>query len=234
MVHPGEMAMTRNKDLKRIVRARMQKTGESYTSARAQITREPGTKPARVPSDYAKLAGMSDAVIEKKTGRTWEQWVRALDHHGAGKMAHRDIAVLVSREYKVASWWTQSVTVGYERIKGLRTRGQQRNGTYRASKSRTFNVPATRLFAAWADDGIRRRWLSGAKTSVRTATASKSIRLDWNDSIVAVGFLAKGKSRSAVAVEHPNIPDRETADALKHYWSDRLDALSDLLVAEGT
>ena len=25
---------------------------------------------------------------------------------------------------KVADWWTQTVTVGYERIKGLRARGQ--------------------------------------------------------------------------------------------------------------
>ena len=35
--------MPRDKDLKRLVRARMTKTGESYTAARAQITRKAKT-----------------------------------------------------------------------------------------------------------------------------------------------------------------------------------------------
>ena len=34
------------------------------------------------------------------------------------------IAEYVHTKYKVADWWTQTVTVGYERIKGLRARGQ--------------------------------------------------------------------------------------------------------------
>src|SRR6185369_17849812 len=132
--------MTRNKDLKRLVRARMKKTGEAYTSARAQITRKSSSTP-NPKIDYAKLAGMSDAVIKERTGCTWERWVKALDNKGADKMSHRDIATLVSEKYKVPSWWTQTVTVGYERIKGLRARGQRRDGSYETSKSRTFDVP---------------------------------------------------------------------------------------------
>jgi hypothetical protein len=155
------MTMTKNKDLKRLVRARMKKTGESYTSARAQITRKsktqdpPKARPSPNPKDYATLAGMSDAVIREKTGCTWQKWVKSLDYYGAEKMSHRDIAALVSEKYKVADWWTQTVTVGYERIKGLRAKGQRRDGTYEASKSRTFNVPVDTLFDAWADPGTR-------------------------------------------------------------------------------
>ena len=36
--------MPRNKDLKRLVRARMQKTGEAYTAARAQIVAKPRSR----------------------------------------------------------------------------------------------------------------------------------------------------------------------------------------------
>ena len=59
--------MPTNKDLKRLVRARMTKTGEAYTAARAHIISKPKTKlrsksasvaPAM---DYAAAAGMSDA-----------------------------------------------------------------------------------------------------------------------------------------------------------------------------
>ncbi|MFS8086793.1 MAG: hypothetical protein ACMG6H_14260 [Acidobacteriota bacterium] len=173
---------------------------------------------------------MSDTALKEKTGCTWERWVKALDRDGAEEMAHRDIAKLVSAKYKVPSWWTQTVTVGYERIKGLRVRGQQRDGTYEATKSRTFSVPVTTLFDAWADPGTRRRWLNGAAVKVRTATSPKSMRLDWNESsIIAVGFVAKGKSKSSVAVAHTKLPDRESANRVKEYWSEKLDSLGEVL-----
>ena len=216
--------MTENKDLKRIVRARMTKTGESYTAARAHIAKTPR------PIDYAKLAGMSSPVIQEKTGCTWEKWVKSLDYHGAEKMSHRDIAKLVSEKYKVPSWWTQTVAVGYERIKGLRARGQRRDGTFEASKSRTFNVPVQTLYDAWADARMRKRWLDGAEIKIRTATSPKSLRITWSDgNIIAVGFYPKGPDKSSVAVQHPKLPDRATADSLKKYWSERLDDLGRVL-----
>ena len=218
--------MTQNKDLKRIVRARMKKTGESYTAARAQITR----KPANTKIDYAALAGMSDAAIKGKTGCTWERWVKTLDHYGAEKLSHREIAKLVSEKFKVGPWWSQSVTVGYERIKGLRAHGQRRDGSYTMSKSRTFGVPIDQLFDAWRNDKRRARWLTDARTRVRTAAKPKSLRLDWNDTIIAVGFVSKGNSRSAVALEHARLPNRETANRLKQYWADRLDSLGQVLI----
>ena len=238
--------MPRNKDLKRLVRARMEKTGEAYTAARAQIIGKPRAKSASQaaavsaprptpvsapkPKDYAALAGVSDGALKEKTGFTWERWVRALDRQGAEQMSHREIAALVSAKHKIDGWWSQTVTVGYERIKGLRARGQQRDGTYETTKSRTFNVPVTTLFDAWADASVRRRWLSGASVRVRTATAPKSMRLDWTDrSIIAVGFTAKGQSKSSVAVQHTKLPDRETANRLKQYWSERLDALGEVV-----
>ncbi|MES2177056.1 MAG: hypothetical protein V4550_04260 [Gemmatimonadota bacterium] len=225
--------MTRQKDLKRLVRARMQKTGEAYTAARANIIKKPITlaaaAAAAVPEpavDYAKVAGMSDAVIAEKTGCSWERWTYALDRHKAYELSHADIAKLVKEKYKTDSWWTQTVTVGYERIKGLRTKGQQRNGTFGMTKSRTFNVPVDVLFEAWKNPRARKRWLDGERVRVRTSIPNKSMRLDWTDgAIVAVGFLAKGDGKSAVALEHSKLPDKETADRLKQYWSERLDAL---------
>ena len=242
--------MTRQKDLKRLVRARMSKTGESYTSARAQLLRKQqatsrtsiaavptAAKASRgtpKPNEYAAIAGMADAVIKAKTGCTWARWVKALDHDGAHEMSHRDIAALVSKKYKTPSWWTQTVTVGYERIKGLRTRGQQRDGTFGATKSRTFNVPVATLFDAWVDEDLRREWLNGTPVRIRTATKPKSMRLDWPDQgIVAVGFTAKTRNKSAVALEHSKLSDREAANRVKAYWAERLDALAELLARQG-
>jgi hypothetical protein len=227
--------MVQQKDLKRLVRARMEKTGESYTAARAQIMRKPKKSKtaaaSRAPiSGYAATAGMSDEVVKEKTGRTWEGWLRALDVEGAAEMSHREIATLVNGKYKAGPWWGQMITVGYERIKGLRARGQQRDGLYAATKSKTFTVPIDALYEAWADARARKQWLEGKSVKVRTATAPKSMRLDWPDGgIIAVGFSAKGKGKSAVAIEHSRLPDKEAVNRIKQYWGERFDALGEFL-----
>src|SRR5687767_927374 len=99
--------MPQQKDLKRIVRSRMQKTGESYTAARHQITSSRKTK-GKTPEprpDYTSLAGFSDEAIEKPTGRNWPQWVELLDAWGAAQKPHREISAYVS-SIGVPSWWT--------------------------------------------------------------------------------------------------------------------------------
>lgn len=210
--------MPKQKDLKRLVRARMEKTGESYTAARLRIVSK---------NDYAEVAGMSDESVRKATGRTWDRWVRLLDAAGAAEKPHREIARHVA-SLGTPSWWSQMLTVGYERIRGLRQRGQQRSGTYEASKSRTFKVPLKKLFAAFADDEFRRRWLD-VDHVVKSSTREKRMRLVCDDGTsVQVGFFAKGESKSMVAIQHEKLPDRTTADAMKKAWGEHFDRLAEL------
>ena len=219
--------MPTHKDLKRIVRARMKKTGESYTSARTHVlSKTRSNEPPAPPVDYAALAGMSDDKIAAKTGRTWKEWVRLLDADNAATMPHREIAAMLHAKHNVGDWWAQTVTVGYERIKGLRDRGQRRGGGYEAGKSRTFGVSVKTLFDAWADEAKRRRWLGRNDVKVRTATSPKGIRLQWPDgTVVIVLFAAKGPAKSTAAVVHTKLPDKSALQDAKNYWTDRLDAL---------
>jgi hypothetical protein len=121
------------------------------------------------------------------------------------------------------------VTVGYERIRGLRERGQRRGGAYRAGESRTFPVSVETLFHAFASAATLRRWLP-AKVSVRSQTPNKRMRLAWEDgTVVLAGFLAKGEARSSVAIEHQGLSGRDAVDAVKKTWSDAFDRLSGLL-----
>ena len=223
--------MTRNKDRKRIIRDRMKKTGESYTTARAHVIsrKSKPAEPRPRAMDHAALAGMKDESIAAKTGRTWRQWTEALDADEAAMMPHGEIASLVHRKHGVGDWWAQTVTVGYERIKGLRDRGQRRSGSYEVGKSKTFDVPVNALFEAWVNDAARRRWLHDVDTAVRTATPPKGIRLQWPDgTIVVASFTAKGDAKSAVALAHTKLRDKAASDKAKTYWADRLNALASM------
>lgn len=224
--------MPRQKDLKRVVRTRMQKTGESYTTARLYVLDKKNTQAntALQQPDYSALAGMSDATVQKATGCNWERWVAALDYAKAPEMSHREIAEYVQEKFKVSGWWSQMVTVGYERIRGLRDIGQRRGGGYEANKSKTFAVPVSKLYRAFHEARTRRRWLPGLKLTVRTATTGKSIRMRMDDgSAVDVYFTARGDARSAAAIQHRKLASKEDAAQKKEFWRERLDALADMM-----
>jgi hypothetical protein len=231
--------MTTNKDFKRLVRGRMLKTGESYTAARSHFLRS--QKSARRPGgqalsrsstkpDYAKLAGMSDATIKEKTGCSWEKWTTALDYVKAYEWSHRAIAEYVHQTFKVPGWWTQTVTVGYERIRGLRAIGQRRGGEFEANKSKTFPVAVSRLFRAFKDKRSRNRWLPGIDLTVKTAIKDRSMRMAWSDGKpVEAWFVTKGPRKSSVSIAHRKLEDKATADQVKADWTGRLDSLGKIL-----
>jgi uncharacterized protein YndB with AHSA1/START domain len=242
--------MTTQKDFKRLVRGRMQKTGESYTAARARLldgsaSRESSaksrehsttsnvqtngqalTEPAVAP-DLAKVAGMSDAKIKENTGCTWDRWVWALDEAGAYNWPHTEIARYVHEKYKVPGWWTQSVTVGYERIKGLRERGQRRSGSWESSKSKTFNAGVGTVYKAFKQPKLRSAWLPDRKIAIRTAVPNKSMRITWDDGTsVELYFASRGRSKSSVTVQHTKLASKDAAERAKAFWAEHLDALA--------
>ncbi len=210
--------MPRNKDLKRLVRARMKKTGEAYTTARAQLLKRPRFKTRSAVSaasvssapkqNFAEAAGMSDASIKAKTGCNWERWVKTLDKLGADKKSHREVASMIAKTWKLDGWWAQTVTVGYERIKGLRARGQRRDGSYEATKSRTFDVPVTKLYDAWADERVRDRWLHDANVKVRTSTAPKSGSVSPTAASLPSGFCRRERRRAQSPSRRPSCPTK--------------------------
>ena len=222
--------MPGQKDLKRIVRARMEKTGEAYRPPACTSSAERKSPfPRRSSEARLRQARRNERCRgEKATGRDWAQWVVTLDAAHASEKPHSQIAEYVS-SLGTPDWWSQMVTVGYERIRGLREKGQRRGGAYEANKSRTFTVPVEKLFAAFTNARTRKRWLDqGLK--LRTTHANKTIRASFDDGTLAqFYFTDKGNGKSTVAVQHQKLPDKETATRTKQWWAERLEALAKML-----
>jgi len=172
---------------------------------------------------------MSDAAIKKATGCAWDKWVYVLDKVQAYEWPHGEIAQYIKEKYHTPDWWTQGVTVGYERIKGLRDKGQRRGGGYEATRSKTLPVPVSRLFRAWSDKRTRARWLD-VQLTIRTSQKDRSMRITWGDgTAVDLWFEAKGKAKSQVSVTHRKLTGKADAAARKAFWGERLAALARLL-----
>ena len=233
--------MPTNKDFKKLVRARMSKTGEAYTAARAHLLRTadsagarsapPKPPPALAPIDYAVLAGVSDAAVKKATGCTWEKWVWVLDRIGADDLSHRAVAEQVQKTWKVSDWWSQAVTVGYERIKGRRAIGQRLSGAYEATKSKTIGASAAIVYRAFTDSRQRRKWLPGTTVTVRKGTPGKSVRLTWDDGTSVEVWLTPKGSRTQTAVAHRKLTSKDDIDRRKAFWNEKLGTLASVVEA---
>jgi uncharacterized protein YndB with AHSA1/START domain len=218
--------MPQQKDLKRIVRSRMQKTGESYTTARMHVVK-PRSEPQ--PKIDVSLAGMADEKVQAATGRNWTEWVAVLDAFDGLSKPHIELARYVS-SLGVRDWWSQTVVVGYERIRGLRAIGQRRSGTWEASRSRTFAVPLATLFEAVAEEQRRATWLTGVTITRAASTKNRSVRIRLDDgSDIDFRFTPKGAAKTTLALGHRKLPSKEAAEAMKRFWSARLDALEELI-----
>jgi hypothetical protein len=216
--------MTTQRSFKRLVRSRMEKTGESYTAARAMLLaggEEP--EPAAPP-----VLMTSDENIRSRTGRGWEEWFDLLDDWGAAEHTHRETARHVAELQGIdpLAWNAQAVVSSYERTRGLRAAGEHADG-FAITASKTVAVPVERLYDAFVDDSLRGRWLPDGELRERTATRPRSARFDWADgaSRVLVTFSAKGEDKSTAALQHVRLSDASEAERMKSYWRERVASL---------
>lgn len=222
--------MTKEKSFKRHVRERMSKTGESFTAARGHASQ----KRDRVKAARTRLAAAADRPSDEKvkdaTGKKWDAWFSILDRWGARERKHGETVGFLMDEHQVSGWWAQSITVGYERARGMRLKHQQADG-FTIYASKTIAVPVDVLFDAFVNPRSRRKWLAGGTMSLRTSQPPNTARFNWSDGSTRVmaSFVDKGPSRSAVAVAHERLPDADEAETTKLAWRERLSELKTFL-----
>jgi hypothetical protein len=224
--------MTTQKLFKRRVRARMSKTGESYAAARQHVAPVRN----RMETDRTRLASAkelaSDERLTEATGNDWRGWLSILDHWGARDRKHPEIAEYLRSEHAVPDWWTQAITNGYERARGMRAKHQQADG-FTIYASKTVAVSLDALFDGFVDEPTRARWLTDGHMSLRGSQPGKVARFDWGDGAtrILVTFDAKGSAKATAHVSHERLPDADSAETAKLAWKYRLAVLKALLEA---
>lgn len=196
--------MTKERSFKRHIRERMSKTGESYAAARSQVSQ----KRDRVQAARARPAGTADRPSDDKvgaaTGRRWEAWFSILDGWGARDRKHGEIVAFLMNEHRVPGWWAQSIG-------------------FTIYASRTIAVALEVLFEAFVNPRSRREWFTDGTMSLRTSQPGHTARFDWGDGStrVSVSFVARGPTKTTVAVAHERLPDPHEAEAAKALWRQR-------------
>jgi hypothetical protein len=218
--------MTKNKAQKRVTRVRMAKTGERYSAARRHVV-----------AQNERLRGddlpQTEASLRQHTGKGWREWVRILDAWGAKDRKHGDVVDHLMDEHGVPGWWAQTITIGYERVRGLRAKHQSLSGSFQVSTSKTFPISVGKLFKAFAEAPQRNMWLERGTLKVRTTNGKRSIRFDFRDgtSRVVASFDPKDRARTTVTIQHEKLPDAGAVEEMRAMWKERLNRLASELQA---
>ena len=190
----------------------------------------------------------SDERVLAATGRTWADWFALLDASGAAESDHKGIVTLVREAGGANAWWQQTVTVGYEKARGLRSVvGETADAGFQVGVRRTVAVPADVAWAQLVEGPARDRWLGttrhlplmkgaayrcedGTSGEVRSVDPGRRLRLtvrrpgDETETTLQLTIEAKD-DRSVVALHHERLPDEEARAAMKAHWTSVLEAL---------
>lgn len=166
---------------------------------------------------------ISEDAVRQATGRGSEEWFALLDEAGAAGWGHTAIARWLVDEQEVDAWWAQGLTVRYEQARGLRLPGQQADGSFTASASKTLHgelVEGYRhvvdRFSAELGDAVSSR-AEGRRPYARWAAGSGSV-------LVTVEVAAVGRLR--VSAAHERLADPAEVAPAKERLRAVLDALA--------
>jgi hypothetical protein len=264
--------MTRARALKQVIRARAAKTGERYTTARRHVLKglasTPGShrqgeteesgQPRRAPGLVGKATGVSAPAIaptkgsvtdeksREKTGHGLDHWFAVLDRFGGVDKGHSALARHLYDDHHVNGWYSQGITVAYERARGARALNQRMSGDYEVSVTKTVNGDTATVVRAFTDAKRRAKWLlavdaelGAALIAALKAKSSKGFvirpdgmgrfRYKWGTTPVQFYAIPKGEGRTSVVVTQMKLADAAAVETSRGQWRGALAALAQVL-----
>jgi len=190
---------------------------------------------------------ITEAAVLRATGKGWAHWLGILDRWGAAEKGHAAAARHMAERHGLSPWWAQTVTVRFEKERGLRVRHERPDG-FSITVTRTIEVPLAEAWSAWTTAKGWNRWFTtkarlnlreGGRYSngdqdagvFRSIAPAKRLCLTWENAkhcpgtLVEVRFAAKGRGRCTVAVEHLKLASADDAAEMKQGWSWAMDSL---------
>lgn len=167
--------------------------------------------------------GMNTAAIASATGRDWDDWRAWLDGIGAADLPHADIVHRLRAETEVSGWWAQSITVAYAQAIGRRVPGQDCNGRFSVSVSRTLAGSMDELLEHWERNMAAREDFSDVPiTDPPRVTRTDKWRY-WrcglaDGSRVNINIQRKAAEKAGLTVQHDKLDGPEAVEHWRGYW----------------
>jgi hypothetical protein len=251
--------MTQQKKLKRAIRARARKTGESYAAARRHVvTAKPRTAPvlagaAPVPPASARggakaSARKGESGVIKKTGHGYDHWFAVLDAFGAPAKGHTASAAHLYNDHGVPGWHCQMIAVEYERARGLRAMNQSCAGDFQVNVSKVVPAPLAEVVDGLVSARRRAAWLKGADAALARALEAAlggpdarqvkkhkngvvGLRYPWDAGRVEIYIAGKPNGRTSIVASMTKLTGTEQVEERRAQWKAALEGFKGYLTS---
>ncbi|GIK31854.1 MAG: SRPBCC domain-containing protein [Armatimonadetes bacterium] len=192
---------------------------------------------------------ITDESCKASTGKSLADWYAILDAEDALAKGRR-AAVQFLHEQTKEPWWSTTLAVEYEKLRGVTKKDGLPEGYFICS-TKTLGVPVDAAFRAWTDAQGWSEWLgkalsgevaegaaveivSGERLSFSRIRKNKDLRFTFEcdgystPSQVEVQFQDKG-GKTGLLVNHTRLQTRSDADSVRAAWSVALDSLKKLV-----
>lgn len=167
-------------------------------------------------------------ALETGSGITWDEWVKLLAPYR--DLDHTDMAKITLDKIhergksKSPEWWAQGVTVAYEQYIGRRKVGQQSDGKFSVTVSKTLPGDMDEALATWLSqvdgvqefDGIELRGMPRVNRTEKWRYWR--VTLD-DDSTISVNIQTKPSGdKSTLSINHDKLAQESDVERWRTYW----------------
>jgi uncharacterized protein YndB with AHSA1/START domain len=159
----------------------------------------------------------------------------------------------LKKKYKLAGWWQQSVTLGFEIHIGRRIEGRNAKGEHGLTATKTLATTPRKLWQILSSDEGLKAWLEpmsdfelkkgqvyeregGIFGEVRTVKAPVRARMTWQETdqlkptLLQIYIVPKPDQKKTILIfNHEKIMSARTRDDLRAYWKGALARIEELL-----
>jgi hypothetical protein len=165
-----------------------------------------------------------------------------LDRFGGVEKGHTAAARHLREAHQVDGWYSQGITVAYERARGLRVVNQRTGGSYEVSASKVMPVDVAAAVAALVNARRRRQWTDPLDAALRAALSAAlggrtakgfamkangdaRCRFPWDGTAVEITVSPRRTGTCVVVVAHQKLPSPQAVEERRGQWRAALAAL---------
>ncbi len=170
---------------------------------------------------------ISDSAIVNATGRDFDYWKAFLEKRGALSKSHKEIALLLREEGGVPPWWTQQLTVMFEQHIGRRVPGQDCDGEFSVSASKTITGSMDDALRWWVDRVGDQSEFSDIPIS-RGPDISRTDKWRYwrvglaDGSRVNVNIYEKSADKASLGIQHEKLESTDQVEHWRAFWKNFL------------
>ncbi|MGB1204072.1 MAG: SRPBCC domain-containing protein [Chitinophagales bacterium] len=183
-----------------------------------------------------------ETIIEK-TGHTLEEWYVLIDEFDGTTKGYKAIVAFLQKQHQLTIWWSQTIAIAYEYMKGIRVANQTEKG-FSFSIRRSVSLPIEKAYFYFTNAHHLSQWLSPyldiefkvggrfnfddiAEITFVKITPNKLIKLELKILVegaiskLDIDFLSK-KQKTTLKITHTQLRSQNEVEEYKAYWESLL------------